>query len=132
MIRRGVIALVLVALASACLVVVGRWEQRREVAHEVRGMRAVLAAIGPLDQVGATGYRIGPPDCLAYPVQRNALGLQICFDRDGTIVETVDRRPHEPTYSSLAYDPSLSPLHGSPARLRALLAAAYRESNGRP
>jgi hypothetical protein len=128
--RRVAAAVPALGVTVALLICVGRWEQRREVRQEIAGMRAVLAAIGPLDQVSPTGYRVGPPDCLAYPISKNALGLQVCFDRDGRVVETVDRRGLRPIYASLAYDPSLSTLRGSPTRIAALLAATVKASTG--
>lgn len=126
--KLAILAVVVVLLPL--LVVAGRWEQRRQVRHEIAGMRAVLAAIGPLDRISPTGYRIGPPDCLAYPIPTNALGLQVCFDRDGRVVETVDRRSLYPVYASLAYDPSLSTLRGSPTRIASLLALTLKASTG--
>ena len=50
------------------------------------------------------------PDCLTYATPKNLYGLQICFDRSGRVIETVDRRPTQPKYASLAYDPELSTL----------------------
>jgi hypothetical protein len=97
----------IVALAAA-LVAIGRWEQARSARSEMREMRVVLAAVGDLTRRRPTGYRIGPPDCLAYATPKNLYGLQICFDRSGRVVETVDRRATRPKYASLVYDPSLS------------------------
>lgn len=71
-------------------------------------MQAVLIAIGDLRHRRPTGYRLGPPNCLAYASRRNLFGLQVCFDAEGRVIETVDRRPAQPKYASLAYDPSLS------------------------
>jgi hypothetical protein len=123
-------AVVLAAAAIVALIALGRWEQRRQVHDQIAGMRAVIAAIGPLDQVGATGYRFGPPDCLAYPIATNILGLQICFDRKGHVVETVDRRGSQPVYASLAYDPALSTLTGAPDRIAYLLKHTQLASKG--
>jgi hypothetical protein len=99
------LAIVLLAIA---LVLVGRWEEARSARNEVREMRLVLNAVGDLTRRRPTGYRIGPPDCLSYATPENLYALQICFDRSGRVVETVDRRPAQPKYASLAYDPALS------------------------
>jgi hypothetical protein len=123
-------AIVSAAAVVVLLIAVGRWEQRRQIDDQIAGMQAVIAAIGPLDHVGATGYRFGPPDCLAYPIATNTLGLQICFDRRGHVVETVDRRGSQPVYASLAYDPGLSRLTGAPDRIAYLLKHAQSASKG--
>jgi hypothetical protein len=109
-VRRRTVVLVVtgVVALAAVLVVVGRWEERRSARHEMREMRVVLAAVGDLARRRPTGYRIGPPDCLAYATPKNLYGLQVCFDRSGRVLETVDRRPVQPKYASLAYDPALS------------------------
>ena len=109
--RKVVLAAVLgVAVLAALLVVVGRWEERRAARQEMNEMRVVLAAVGDLTRRRPTGYRVGPPDCLTYATPKNLYGLQICFDRSGRVIETVDRRPTQPKYASLAYDPELSTL----------------------
>lgn len=102
----------LVVLAVA-LVAVGRWEESRSARDEMRKMRVVLSAVGDLTRRRPTGYRVGPPDCLAYATPKNLYGLQICFDRSGRVIETVDRRPTQPKYASLAYAPSLSTIRVS-------------------
>jgi hypothetical protein len=104
----AVSAFVGVVVLAALLVAVGRWEERRAARHEMNEMRVVLAAVGDLTRRRPTGYRVGPPDCLTYATPKNLYGLQICFDRSGRVIETVDRRPMQPKYASLAYDPELS------------------------
>jgi hypothetical protein len=106
--RRLIVVAVAALLVVGALITVGRWEEHRAARHEIAGMRAVLAAIGNLRTRRPTGYRLGPPDCLAYATTGNAFGLQVCFDSAGRVVETVDRRGVQPKYSSLVYQPSLS------------------------
>ena len=106
--RTMIIAAVGLVALAAMLVVVGRWEERRAARHEMSEMRVVLTAVGDLTRRRPTGYRVGPPDCLAYATPKNLYGLQVCFDREGRVIETVDRRPIQPKYASLAYDPALS------------------------
>lgn len=100
----------LAAVLAVLLVAVGRWEERRSARIEMQQMQVVLNAVGDLTRRRPSGYRIGPPNCLAYATPGNLYGLQICFDDAGRVVETVDRRPTQPKYASLAYDPSLSTL----------------------
>ena len=128
---RVLLALGAMAATAALLVAIGRWEQRREVAHEVAGMEMVVAAVGPLDKAKPTGYRFGPPDCLAYSIPQNQLGLELCFDRTGRLVETADRRGVQPVYASLAYDPELSPIREPLPLVRRLLETTFKRSGGR-
>jgi hypothetical protein len=90
--RRRAAAAAVVAFAAVVVILAGRWEQHRFVAEENRGMRAVLTAVGRLDGPRISGYRLGPPDCIAYSTSTSPYGLQLCFDRVGRLVEAVDRR----------------------------------------
>lgn len=106
--RTALLAGIGVLLVAVVLVVIGRWEESRSARDEMRQMRLVLTAVGDLSRRRPTGYRVGPPDCLSYATPKNLYGLQVCFDRVGRVIETVDRRPTQPKYASLAYDPALS------------------------
>ena len=104
--------LVLAALAAlAMLVVVGRWEGRRHARAELAGMRTTLAAVGSLDNRTLSAYRIDIDsrfDCLIYKRGSNRLALELCFDRTGRLVETIDRRSGSSKISSLREDPGAS------------------------
>jgi hypothetical protein len=105
-----VFALAAVA-ALVALVLIGRWEGRRHARSEMAGMRQTLAAVGPLDNRTLTAYRIDIDsrfDCLIYRRGTNRLALELCFDRTGRLVETIDRRSGEPKISSLREDPGAS------------------------
>jgi hypothetical protein len=119
----GICAAVVVALAL--LVGVGRWEEHRAARKEMAGMRNVLAAIGgDIDSPRLSGYRYGPPDCLAYHDKTMLLALQLCFDAEGRLIQSVDRRPEQPRYSSLEYEPSLSTIRFPRKRIDRLLQLA--------
>jgi hypothetical protein len=121
----GVAVLALLAL----LVAVGRWEEHRAARKEMAGMRIVLAAIGgDISSPRLSGYRFGPPDCLAYHDRVMLLALQLCFDSQGRLIETVDRRPDQPRYSSLEYEPSLSTIRFPRSRIDKLLQVAAAAS----
>ena len=108
--RPAVLALAAVA-ALAVLVVVGRWEGRHHARSELAGMRKTLAAVGPLDNRTLSAYRIDIDsrfDCLIYKRGSNRLALELCFDRTGRLVETIDRRSGAPKISSLREDPDAS------------------------
>jgi hypothetical protein len=121
----GLAALVLLAV----FVPVGRWEERRAAHKEVAGMRTVLTAVGG-DIVSPTlsGYRYGPPDCLAYHDRVMLLALQLCFDPQGRLIEAVDRRPDQPVYYSVEYKPSLSTIRFPRSEIDQLLQIAAAHS----
>jgi hypothetical protein len=110
--RRQLALLTLAAVAAlAALVFVGRWEGRRHARSELAGMRRTLAAVGPLDNHTLTAYRIDIDssfDCLIYRRGSNRLALELCFDRTGRLVETIDRRSGKRRISSLREDPQAS------------------------
>jgi hypothetical protein len=114
-----------VVVALALLVAVGRWEEHHAARTELAGMRNVLAAIGgDIDSPRLSGYRYGPPDCLAYHDRTMLLALQLCFDSEGRLVQSVDRRPEQPRYSSLEYQSSLSTIRFPRKRIDRLLQLA--------
>jgi hypothetical protein len=111
--RRAAAALAVVAAAVA-LVVIGRWERSRHVSNELRGLRAVLAEVGPLDSQTLDSYRVSlvPFDCLLYRRGSNRYALELCVDEDGRLIEAFDRRNgfhvwslrEEPTASTVRVD----------------------------
>jgi hypothetical protein len=125
-VTRNVLGIGIAAIAALVLLVaVGRWEQHHAARTEMDGMRSVLAAIGgDIASSRLSGYRYGPPDCLAYHDNTMLLALQLCFDADGRLVQSVDRRAEQPRYSSLEYEPSLSTIRFPRARIDRLLQLA--------
>ena len=125
MTRRALFVGVAVLATLAVLVAVGRWEKHRAARNELAGMRTVLAAIGgDINSPRLSGYRYGPPNCLAYHDRVMQLALQLCFDSQGRLIQTVDRRPDQPRYSSLEYEPSLSTIRFPRTEIDKLLAVA--------
>ena len=112
MTRRIAVLLVLALVAAGGLVAVGRWEKGRHADDELRGMRKVIAAIGPLDQPSLSMYRVNVGfgfDCLLYRRGASRFALELCFDKGGHVIETIDRRGSgDPTISSLREDPGSS------------------------
>ncbi len=97
------------AVVSAALVAVGRWEQQREVRAEVRGIERVAARIGPLDAPSLSGFRrLRTMDCLTYRRGANALALELCADPAGRVVEAIDRTDPERRIATLRFDRSAS------------------------
>jgi hypothetical protein len=111
----GFVVLALGTVAAlGLLVFVGRWEGRHHAHSELAGMRTLLALVGPLDNSTLTAYRIDVDsrfDCLIYKRGTNRLALELCFDRTGRLVETIDRRSGSPKIASLREDPSASTIH---------------------
>lgn len=109
--RRALAVAVVVLAAVSGLVVVGRWEGRRDAREQVEGMSHTLALIGPLDAPSLAGFRILPEfDCLVYRRGANPFALEMCVDAEGRVVETIDRRTETRHISSLRYDPASSTL----------------------
>ena len=100
---------VVVAVALAALVAVGRFERSHEASREVHGFRIVERLIGPLDSPTLSGYRVLPGfDCLTYRRGGNVFALELCVDRAGRVVEAIDRRSFKRRIWSLTFDPSRS------------------------
>lgn len=109
--RRPLLVAAAAVLVAALLVGVGRWEHDRATDEQVRGIRAVLAAIGgKIDAPTLSGFRYGPPDCLSYHDGTARFAYQLCFDRQGRVIESVDRTGVQPVYSSLQFEPTASPV----------------------
>jgi hypothetical protein len=107
-------AAIAIVVAAVALVVIGRWERSRHVDNELRGLRDVRAAVGPLDNSSLDSYRVSlvPFDCLLYRRDSNRYALELCVDEDGRLVEAFDRRNgfhvwslrEEPTASTVRVD----------------------------
>jgi hypothetical protein len=120
--RRLGTAVAVGALVLAALVPLGRWEGERHAETEVQGMARTLALIGPLDSSALSGYRVLPGfDCLVYRRGDNPFALELCVDREGRMVETIDRRRFERRIHSLRDDPGASTLRVDRALVDRLL-----------
>ena len=106
--RRTIVAAIAVALALAALVPVGRWERERRADEENRGLRSILAEVGPLDSPTLRTYRhLVGFDCLVYARDGHPFGLEICIDHEGRLIEAIDRRNSgDPEIWSLRDDPT--------------------------
>ena len=110
--RRLAIVAGLAAAILVALVPVGRWERGRHVDSELRGLRRLQALVGPLDQSSLAAYRVNVGfgfDCLLYRRGRNRFALELCFDRQGRLIEAIDRRgAGDPEIASLREEPAAS------------------------
>jgi hypothetical protein len=107
---RRVLGISLAAVvAVGLLIAVGLWERARRADEEVRGMRMVVAAVGPLDSTSLRGFRLlGDFDCLLYGRSGVPYALELCVNDEGRLVEAIDRRSGDPEIWSLRDDPSRS------------------------
>ena len=108
------------AAAILVLIPIGRWERQHRADDEMRGMRRVLATVGPLDEPMCPTNSSSPKpclkgfrvlvnfDCLVYQVGDTPYALEVCADHVGRVVETIDRRSGDPKIWSLRDDPTSS------------------------
>jgi hypothetical protein len=110
--HRAVAVLLAAPLVIGGLAVVGNWERERRADEQVRGMKTVLVAIGPLDGPTLSAFRyLSSFQCLAYRRNDNPVALELCVDAAGRVVEAFDRRSGEPSIWSLRDDPTRSTVH---------------------
>lgn len=119
--RRSAAAAAAVAVA-VLLVLVGIWERSRHAGSEIRGMRTVLAEIGPLDGSTLSRFRYLPRfQCLLYERGGDVYALELCADAEGRVLEAIDRRDTPPEIWSLREDPTRSTLRVDRAQFDRLL-----------
>ncbi len=107
--RRALVAALAALVLLLALIPVGRWERGRRAEEQVRGMRSVLAAVGPLDQPSLDAFRyLFNFQCLIYKRGLNPFALELCVDFQGRLVEAIDRRSGDPRIWSLRDDPTRS------------------------
>ena len=107
--RRSAVVAIAVLVVAAGLVAVGRWEARREANREMNGFRIVERLVGPLGSKSLSGFRVLPGfDCLTYRRGANPFALELCVDRNGRVVEAIDRRSYDRRIWSLQFDPAAS------------------------
>ena len=102
------------------LVLVGRWERDHHADEENRGIREIAGAVervrllGSLRQPSLSAYRVSGGfgfDCLLWRRGANRFALELCFDRQGRVIEAIDRRrPGDPRIFSLREEPELASL----------------------
>ncbi len=110
--RRLLLAAAAIAAVLIALIPIGRWERNRHASQELHGMREIQALVGPIDGPSLDAYRIGVGfgfDCLLYRRRGNRFALELCFDKQGRLIEAIDRRGSgDPRIFSLREDPSRS------------------------
>lgn len=111
--RRGALVGIAAVVVLVAFIFVGRWERNRHVARERTKMEAVLHEASPnggLVSPQLVGYRLSVwYDCLVYRSTRYrgaTAGLEVCIDRWGRLVQTIDRASGSPHFGSLLEQPS--------------------------
>lgn len=114
--------------------VLGRWERTHNARIQNERMAAVFtrATSDGLTSHRLDRYRLGwTTDCLTYVPQSDPTalgGLELCFDSQGRLVQTIDRTSGAPHFASLQEQPSLSTLRLPVPRL---LATFEKAAGGR-
>ena len=109
MTRRRLVFLLVATLAVLVLVGIGRWERSRHADEQNEGIARVRAEVGELDSDTLAGFRfLVRFQCLVYSEGRNEFALELCVDREGRVVEAIDRRTGETEYWSLREDMELA------------------------
>lgn len=105
-------ALLAVCALLAGSVAVGRWEGHRETQRIRSGiLRARALAPRNLDARANSSYRYEQGwTCLLYRSGGKVLGVELCFDGNGRLIEAIDRRGAQPHFFSFNYDAALSPI----------------------
>jgi hypothetical protein len=107
--RRRLVFLLVAALAALVLVGIGRWERARHADDQNEGIARVRAEVGELDSDTLAGFRfLARFQCLVYSRAQNEFALELCVDRDGRVIEAIDRRSGETEYWSLREDVELA------------------------
>lgn len=128
----GRVAVAVAALVAVCAVVaVGRWEKSRALERERADIDAAYTVVGrEIATRYLSGYRVAELDCLFYAVDKKRHAMTLCFDHQGRLVESTDRRGPEPKYSSVRLHPEFAPVTVDAARLARLLQQIGAEPRG--
>ena len=98
-----------VLLVALVLVGIGRWERSSHADKQNDGIERVREAVGELDSDALSGFRfLARFQCLTYGRGGDRLALELCVDRQGRVVEAIDRRGEDPEHWSLREDPQLA------------------------
>ena len=120
--RRVALGAAAAVVVLVLLVLVGRHEGSRHADRENRGIERIRRLVGPLDSPPPDMYRLlSKFSCLLWRRDGNRLALELCFDRDGRVVEAIDRRSGTPRIASLREDPSAATVRVDRAEVDRLL-----------
>ena len=120
--RRAALVAAAAVVALVLLVLVGRHEGGRHADEENRGIERIRRLVGPLDSPPPDMYRLlSKFSCLLWRRDGNRRALELCFDREGRVVEAIDRRSGTPRISSLREDPSAATVRVDRAEVDRLL-----------
>jgi hypothetical protein len=109
MTKRWAVLALAATLAALTLVGIGRWERSRHSDEQNDGIARVRAEVGELDSNTLVGFRfLARFQCLVYSRGQTEFALELCVDREGRVVEAIDRRSGETEYWSLREDMELA------------------------
>lgn len=124
--RKSLARSLVVAIAlCVMLVLVGRWERERAGRRAVAGIAAVRAVVGtPFAAGEAKAFLRGDRlTCLLYTRGRRLLGVSLCYDDAGRLVEATDAREGEPKVWTVRMDRELARERIDPRRVQAVVDA---------
>jgi hypothetical protein len=120
--RKRVVWIVVVVVAAAALVGIGRAEREHHADLQNARIAKVIAAVGPLDSKSLDAYRVRPGfDCLIYKRGKNPYALELCIDHSGRVIEAIDRRHGTPYIGSVREEHPLASHKVSLAEVQRLL-----------
>ena len=114
--RRAAVVIAGAVALLAVLAFVGRWEGDHNVRAQNARMRVVwnAATSDGLLSSRAKLYRLNEFfDCIAYAPRgrpQDYSAYELCFDRQGRLVQTIDRHSGTPVFSSVLEEPSRADL----------------------
>jgi hypothetical protein len=118
---RTLVAVVVALLVLAIVAIpIGRHEGSTAVRVQQQKIEATLALTpAGISWKGLAAYRFASNYvCLLYRAGKNPFALEFCFDYQGRLVESIDRRnATSPHFGSLRYEPSAAPVRIAPAKL---------------
>ncbi len=125
-VRLAAVAAAVAAVLVVALAPLGRWERGRADDEQLAGIARLRAEVGySLDSPTLAAYRLTRRlDCLLYERGGNPYALELCFDRDGRLIEALDRRRGEARVWSLRQDPTRATLRADVAELFRILRRA--------
>ena len=115
---RVLVVLGLVVLGVA-LVMLGRFERRHALDHQLAGIDRIRSDIG---MSRPDAYRLTPTfACFLYGRGGHSYALELCYDLSGRLVEAIDRRGSTSGFWDVTYDPSEARVRVAPAKLAKVL-----------
>lgn len=127
MTRRRTAAALAALVAAIALVALGRFERDDHADEQNAGIERVRETVGELDAPSLEGFRMLQDfQCLIYGSGGRTFALELCADREGRVVEAIDRRDGVRIWS-LREDPELARVRVERARFEEVIGGMCAE-----